>query len=83
MLLKILKSTTHRSTENWVLHGFGNHVVRPGTVPNLGMAGWEFELWTGSESGSSDLEFGLETRPVTGLAELAYCPSLGGDPKWI
>ena len=61
---KILRSATHGSTENWVLHGFGRHVVRPWTVPNLGMADWEFELWTGSSMGSSDLKFGLETGPV-------------------
>ena len=40
------------STENWVLHGFGRHVVRPWTVPNLSMADREFELWTGSNMGS-------------------------------
>ena len=45
------------STENWVLHGFGRHVVRLRTVPNLVMADREFELWTGSNMGSSDLEF--------------------------
>ena len=35
--------------------------------------------------GYSDLEFGLETEPVTGLAdqELAYYPSLGPDPNWV
>ena len=71
------------STDNWVLHGFGRQVVRPGTVPNLSMANREFELWTGSEMGSSGLEFGLETGPVTGLAELAYCPSLGLAPNWV
>ena len=59
------------------------HIVWPGTVPNLGMADREFELWTGSEIGSSGLEFGLETGPVTGLAELAYYPSLGLDPNWV
>ena len=63
MLKKILRSATHGSTENWVLHGFGRHVVRPWTVPNLSMADREFELWTGSNMGSSDLEFGLETGP--------------------
>ena len=52
---KILRSATHGSTENWVLHGFGRHVVRPWTVPNLGMADLEFKLWTGSNMGSSDL----------------------------
>ena len=30
---KILRSATHGSTENWLLHGFGRHVVRPWTVP--------------------------------------------------
>ena len=45
------------------------------------MADQEFELWTGSEMGSSGLEFGLETGPVTGLAELTYYPSLGLDPR--
>ena len=85
LLKKILRSATHRSTEKWVLHGFGRHVVRPGTVPNLVMADQEFELWTGSKMGSSGLEFGLETEtgPVTGWAELAYCPSLGLDPNWV
>ena len=44
----------------------------------------EFELWTGSDMGSSDLEFELETWPVRGLAdpELVYCSSLGLDPNW-
>ena len=69
MLKKTLRSATHGSTENWVLHGFGRHVVRPLTVPNLGMSDQEFELWTGSHMGSSDLEFGLETGPVRGLAD--------------
>ena len=78
-LLKILRSATHRSTENWVLHGFGRHVVQPVTMPNLGMADREFELWTASDMGSSEMVFGLETGPVTGLAELAYYPSLGLD----
>ena len=57
-----------------VLHGFGRHVVRPGTVPNLDMADWELELWTGSDMDSSvlDLEFGLETGPVTGLADTKF-----------
>ena len=55
------------STENWVLYGFGRHVVRPWTMPNLGMADREFELWPGSNMGSSDLEFGLETGPVLGF----------------
>ena len=81
---KTLRSATHGSTENWVLHGFGRHAVWPWTVPNLGMADREFELWKGSDKGSSDLEFGLETGPVRGLAdpELAYCSSLGLDPNW-
>ena len=69
MLKKILRSATHGSTENWVLHGFGRHEVRPCTVPNLSMADREFELWTGSNMGSSDLEFGLETGPVRDLAD--------------
>ena len=69
--------------ENWVLHGFGRHVVKPRTVPNQGMADREFELWTGSNLGSSDLEFGLETGPNRGLTdpELAYYSSLGLDPN--
>ena len=48
------------------------------------MADREFELWTGSDMGSSNLEFELETGPVRGLAdpELAYCSSLGLDPNW-
>ena len=54
---KFLRSATQGSTENWVLHGFGRHVVRPWTVPNLGMADREFELWTGVNMGSPDLEF--------------------------
>ena len=83
-LKKILRFVTNGSTENWLLHGFGRHVVRPWTVPILGMADREFELWTGSNMGSSDLEFGLETGPVRGLAdpELAYYHSLGLDPNW-
>ena len=82
---KILKSATHGSTENWDLHGFGRHVVRPWTVSNLCMADREFELWTGSNMGSSDLEFGLETGPVRSLAapELAYYSSLRLDPNWV
>ena len=82
---KILRSATHGFTENWVLHGFGRHVVRPWTVPNLGMADREFELWTESNIGLSDLEFGLETGPVRGLAdsELAYYSSLGLDPNLV
>ena len=45
----------------------------------------ELELSTGSNMGSSDLEFGLETGPVRGLAdpELAYYSSLGLDANWI
>ena len=77
----MLRSAVHGSTENWVLHGFGRHVVRLWTVPNLDMADKEFELWTRSNMGSSDLEFGLETGPVRILAdpELAYYSSLGLD----
>ena len=62
-----------------LVHGFGRDVVRPWTVPNLGMADREFELWTGSDMDSLDLEFELETGPVRGFAdpELAYCSSLG------
>ena len=43
------------------------------------MADREFELWFGSNMGSSDLEFGLETGSVRGLAdaESAYYSSLG------
>ena len=83
MLKKIPRSATHGSTENWVLHG--KHVLRPWTVPNLGMADREFELWTGSNMGLSDLEFELETGPVRGLAdpELAYYSSLGLDRNWV
>ena len=73
-MLKILRSATHGSTENWVLHGFRKHVVRPWTVPNLGMADWTFEKWTGYNMGSSDLEFRLDPDP-----ELAYSSSLGLD----
>ena len=49
------------------------------------MADLEFELWTGSNMGSSDLGFGLETGPVRGFAnpELAYYSSLGLDPDWV
>ena len=81
----ILRSETYGSTENWGLHGCGRHVVRPLTVPNLGMADRQFELWTWSNMGSSDLEFGLETGPVRSLAdpELAYYSSLGLDPNWV
>ena len=43
MLKKILRSATHGSAENSFLHGFGRHVVRPWTVPILGMADREFE----------------------------------------
>ena len=52
---------------------------------DLGMADGEFELWTGSDMGSSDLECGLETGPVKGLvdAELANYPSLGLDPNLV
>ena len=84
-MLKILRSATYGSTEKWLLHGFGRHVVWPLTVPILGMADREFELWTGSNMGSSDLEFGLETGPVRGLAdpELAYYSSLGLCPNWV
>ena len=83
MLKKSSDLPTHGSTENWVLHGFGRHVVRPWTVPNVGMADLEFELWTGSNMGSSDLGLGLETGPVRGLAdpELAFYSSLGLDPN--
>ena len=82
---KILRSATHGSTENWVLHWFGRLVVRLWTVPNLGMADREFELWTGSNMGSSDRDFGLETGPVRSLADpgLAYYSSLGLDPNWV
>ena len=54
-------------------------------MPNLGMADREFKLWPGSNMGSSDLEFGLETGPVRGLAhtELAYYSSLRLDPNWV
>ena len=54
-------------------------------MPSLGMADREFELWTGSNIGSSDLEFVLETGPVRDLAdpELAYYSSLGLDPNWV
>ena len=83
LIKKILRSATLISTENWVLHGFGRQVVRPGTAPYLGMADWEFELWTGRDMGSSDLDFRLETGPVMGLAELAYYPSLELDPNWV
>ena len=85
ILKKILKSATHGSTENWLLHRYDRHVVWHWTVPNLGMADREFELWTGSNMGSSDLEFGLEPGPVRGLAdpELAYNSSLGLDPHWV
>ena len=85
MLKKILRSATHGSTENWVLHGFGRHVVRPWTVPNLGLADRKFDLWTGSNMGSSELEFGPKTGPVRGLADLesAYYSILGLYPNWI
>ena len=47
------------------------------------MADLEFELWTGSNMGSPDLEFGLETGPVRDLEDpaLAYYSSLGLDPN--
>ena len=54
---KILRSATHGSIENWVLRGFRRHVVRPLTVPNLGMADWEFELWTESRC------YGFDSKP--------------------
>ena len=49
------------------------------------MADREFELWTESNTGSSDLEFGQETEPVRGLAdpESAYYSSIGLDPNWV
>ena len=49
------------------------------------MADQEFELWAGSNMGSSDLEFRLETGSVRGLAdpELAYYSSLELDPNWV
>ena len=49
------------------------------------MADWTFEIWTGSNMGSSDLEFRLETGPIRGLAdpELTYSSSLGLDPNWV
>ena len=49
------------------------------------MADREFELWTGSNMGSSDLEFRLQTGPVRGLTDpdLAYYSSLGLDPNWV
>ena len=68
-MLKKSSDLQIRSTEYWVLHGFGRHVVRPWTVPNLSMADREFELWTGSNMDSSDLEFGLGTGPVRGFAD--------------
>ena len=71
-MLKILRSATHGSTENWVLQWFHRHVVRPWTVPNLGMADWTFELWTGSNMGSSDLEFRLETGPSHETPDVAF-----------
>ena len=33
--------------------------VRPWAVPNLGMADWTFELWTGSNMGLTHPELGL------------------------
>ena len=74
-LMWLKKSSTLQHTDlTWV----GRHIVRPSTVPNLGMADREFELWTWSDMGSSDLEFGLETGPVRGLEdpEWAYFSSL-------
>ena len=62
LMLKILRSAKHGSTEDLVLMGSAD-TVRPWTVPNLGMAVRVFELWTGSNMGSSGLEFGLETGP--------------------
>ena len=49
------------------------------------MADREFELWTGSNMGSSDLEFLLETGSVRGLTdpELAYYSSLRLDPNCV
>ena len=49
------------------------------------MADREFELSTGSNMCSSDMEFLLETGPVRGLAdpEFAYYSSLGLDPNWV
>ena len=49
------------------------------------MADREFELWTGSNMGSSDLEFGLETGSVRGLAdpETTYFSSPGLNPNWV
>ena len=84
-MLKILRSATRGSTEHWVPHGFGRHVVWSWTVPYPGMADREFELWTGSNMGLSDLEFGLETKPVRDLADskLTYYSSLGLDPNWV
>ena len=49
------------------------------------MADQMFELWTRSDMGLSDLEFGLETGPIRGLPdqELAYYSSLGLHPTWV
>ena len=65
----------------WIYRELGPTVV-PQT---LGMADWTFEQWTGSNMGSSDLEFRLETGPIRGLAdpELAYSSSLGLDQNWV
>ena len=54
-------------------------------MPYLGMADREVELWTGSNMGSSDPEFGHKTGSVRGLAdpELADYSSLGLDPNWV
>ena len=46
-MLKKSSDLQHGSTEKWLLHGFGRHVVRPWTVPILGMADRESELWMG------------------------------------
>ena len=43
-MLKKSSDLQHGSTEKWLLHGFGRHIVRPWTVPILGMADREFEL---------------------------------------
>ena len=45
----------------------------------------KLELWTKSNMGSSDLEVGLETGPVRGLAdpESAYYSNLGLALNWV